>query len=264
MAALQLHPLAGVPGEHESECDLAGWIRTLYEDAGSSDCLFASPLGPVAVGGRSLLVPQFVYFGLNLSADPVRLAVLSGFDPTDFRGSRAVLALVSELAAHPDIGQGLSVSFFPVVNARMLAWGGGQRSLAGELWSTSKEPELALLRRNAATQRYQGFIILRSSPDREPGVTVRTACSRRAGRPNGEVFTPADFAPWPVRFESVFTPSRHRGPLALGRPWDYGPFEVEITVPVRWEQPRWDHATVPLLRRLLISDRGFISHGANP
>jgi len=258
---LQSHNGHDAAGRDESQPDLGVWIRDLYEAAGGSDCLFASPLGPIAVEHRTLFVPQLVYFGPNVSPDPVRLAVLSGFDPASFCGSRAVLALVSDLIARPDIGQGLSVSFFPVVNARIQAWGDGKRSLAGVSWRRSKEPEIALLRKNVTRRHYQGFITLRSSPGREPAVTVRTVLSPSARRSSVEVYTKADFEPWASRFETVT--AHERGPLTLARSRDYSPFEVEISVPVAWDQARWDRAIVPLLKRLLVNYRGFISYGGS-
>src|SRR5690606_18549571 len=96
-------------------------LSNLYQLVQRSQFLFASPLGPFHVNGRPFHLPRFVYFGPHASDAALRLAFLAGFDHRDLRPTLAVLRLVEGLALAPDLGQGLNLSFFPLLDVLGLA-----------------------------------------------------------------------------------------------------------------------------------------------
>jgi len=242
---------------------LAAAIGSLYEDVGRSDSVFGSPLGPLASDGGPVFLPQFVYFGPGSSSDPVRLAIYSGFKGIDIPGARTLLRLVSELVVRPDIGQGLSVSIFPAVNVRAVIGGHQGLDLSCESWLRSREPEIRLLRDNANLRRYQGYIRIAGTDEGAPSAVVRTALSGVASRSGVEVYSSADFEPWSTLFETERLDGGQPGPLSLSHGTDDAPFDVALAVPRSWPQGRWNRELIPLLKRLIVGYRGFISFARN-
>ena len=102
-------------------------LDALYGLVQRSNYVFGSPLGPFHWQARTYHVPRFVYFGPDGSDAAVRLAFLAGFDHRDLRGTLALLHFVERLALKPDVGQGLNLSFFPLVDVLGLSGLGEDR-----------------------------------------------------------------------------------------------------------------------------------------
>jgi hypothetical protein len=253
--AARLSGAAGVPS-----FDLGGRLSRLYDLAQNSAYLFGSPLA-LDSERREPFLPRFVYFGPQTSEVSPRLVVFAGLGRHDLPAARAVTAFVEKLALNPDIGHALNVSFFPVVNVLGLVAGEEERELSEENWSTSTEPELRLLSEDVRLRGYQGFIRVVTSVDAEPSAWLRTVISPFVARSPVEVFTSADFEPWPVRFEALSWDLLDRGPLSLAAGLRYAPFEVELRLPADWTQARADAALAALLKRLVMRYRGFLAYG---
>jgi hypothetical protein len=241
--------------------ELARAVHSLYEEMGRSDSLFASPLGPVPGGHDSLFLPQFVYFGPNAAVDPVRLALFSGITKTDRTGSYGLLEWIHSLIEKPDIGQGLSLSIFPVVNVRELLRGGKTSDLSREDWRRSTEPEIALLRENARQRRFHGFLRICGADEKAPRGVVRTVVSRLASASSAELFSADDFDPLSVRSEAVPLERVPNGPLRFLDGDAFPAFEVELVIPLQWSASQAAVELVPLLRRLIVAYRGHFSFG---
>jgi hypothetical protein len=248
---------AGVPS-----FDLEGRLSRLYDLAQSSTYLFGSPLA-LDSQRREPFLPRFVYFGPQTSEASPRLAVFAGSGRHDLPAARAVTAFVEKLALNPDIGHALNVSFFPVVNVLGLLAGAEERELSDENWAGSAEPELQLLSEDVRLRGYQGFIRVVTSDDLEPSAWLRTVISPLVARSPVEVFTSADFEPWPVRFEALPGELVNRGPLSFAADLPYAPFEVELRLPADWSQARTDASLSALLKRLITRYRSFLAYGQN-
>lgn len=241
--------------------DLARRLGALYELAQQSDFVFGSPLGPFRDGAQVHPIPRFVYFGPHTSQESVRLAVLAGFGRHDRPAVRALLAFVDGLCRQPDIGQSLNVSFFPVVNVAGLLGDGEERDLTCEDWAHSAAPEIALLRQDALRSGFQGFLRVITTADDEPSARVRTMRSSTVHPSAVEVFSPADFQPWPARFETIAEAAVAAGPLTIADVLPFAPFEVELALPAGWSQHHADAVLAKVLKRLIVRYRAFLAYG---
>jgi hypothetical protein len=233
----------------------------LYEEASASDSVFGSPLGPIEGPNGRTFLPQFVYFGPGSSVDPVRIGVFGGLSWEDLKGSWSLIDWIKTLLVHPDIGHGVSVSVFPIVNLDAIRAGAESVGLQGDDWFGSRTPEIRLIAQNAKIRSYQGFIRIESSRDSVPKVIVRTAVNRRTHRSQAEIYASSDFEPWETRFETLGPKSKLLGPLSLERELNTGLFEVVLSLPAAWSQSSWNAKLLPLLGRLVASYRRFFSYG---
>jgi hypothetical protein len=236
-------------------------IGILYEEASSSDSVFGSPLGPIEGPNGRTFLPQFVYFAPASSVDPVRIGVFSGLSREDLKGSWALVDWIKALLVRPDIGQGVSVSVFPVVNLTGIQAGVEGIGLQGSDWQGSRIPEVRLISENARIRSYQGFIRIESSRDSVPKVVVRTAVNRRTQGSHAEIYDSSDFEPWETRFEALGAKSKLAGPLSLSRELNTALFEVVLSLPASWSQSSWSSNLLPLLGHLVASYRTFFSYG---
>jgi hypothetical protein len=249
---------AGVPS-----INLRTRLSRLYELAHQSAYLFGSPLALFDREHRSLHLPRFVYFGPQTSDASPRLAVFAGFGRHDRLAARAVTAFVEGLAQQPDIGHGLNLSFFPVVNVLGLLGGAEDLDLSNEHWSRSAAPEIELLAHDARLRTYQGFIRVITTADEVPAARLRTVLSPFIARSGIEVFSSVDFEPWSVSFETQPSSAIVDGPLSLADDLPFTPFEVELALPADWSQRRADAALAALLKRLVTRYRSFLAYGQN-
>jgi hypothetical protein len=249
-------PKAAVPS-----LDLRGRLSRIYTLAQSSDFLFGSPLGPLSGDGELNTLPHFVYFGPQTSDASPRLAVMAGLGRHDLPVARALTTFVEGLALHPELGQGLNLSFFPIVNVLGLLAGAEDRDLSRVSWAGSTFPEIALLARNAQLRSYQGYIRIVTTADEEPSAWLRSIVSPFVARSGIEVFNSVDFDPWTVRFEALPSDAIHHGPLSLADDLPFAPFEVELALPADWPQARADAVLAELLERLIVRYRSFFAYG---
>jgi hypothetical protein len=229
--------------------------------AQDSDHLFASPLGPIYDGDTAIQLPRFVYFGPNSSEVSLRLALVGGIGRHDSLAAHALLAFVEGLARRPDLGQGVNLSFFPVVNARRFLAGAEESDLSAAHWSRAEDPEIKLLSLDARVRSYHGFIVVTTTADEAPSARVRTVLTEHVAASDVELFNSEDFAPWSVRFESLTARAATQGPLTLAQDLASAPFEVEVALPAHWSQAHADRSLAALLKRLIHRYRGFHAYG---
>jgi len=249
-------PSAVVPSS-----SLSQRLSALIESAQQSDYLFGSPLGPFYDEARHYYLPHFVYFGPNSSQVSLRLALIAGTGRHDLPAARSLIAFIEGLTRQPDLGQGLNLSFFPLVNVLGLLGGAEDRDLSEEHWGRSRAAEIGLLAQDARLRGYQGFVQVVSTGDETPSAWVRTVLKADIASSDVELFNSEDFNPWSVRFESATAGIATRGPLTLAEDLPYAPFEIELALPASWPQAKADRALATLLKRLIIRYRGFHAYG---
>ena len=250
-------------GPADPSAPLRADLTALYALAQTSRHVFASPVGPFSAGGREAFLPRFVFFGPNASDDSWRLAFLGGFDHRDLRASRALVALVGELAADSARGHALNLTFFPVVDVAGLVTGAPERDLADAAWTEGGAPEIRLLAADARQRRYHGFVRVETAASGEDEIVlrVRGAFAGEAA-PDLELISTEETRSFPVRFESTgrgAVPAD--GPLTAGAIMPVAPFELTLRIPGAWSDAAYQHAAVTLLRRFLRRYRAFQAYG---
>ncbi len=240
-------------------------ISRLYTLAESSEFVFVSPLGPFSLQGRSYHLPRFIYFGPRSSDSAVRLAFLAGHDGADARISEALLAWLEQLATAPDLGEGLNLTFFPVVNPSGFQQHRRTNTLGQDLdaqhWNLSPSAEINLLAQDARLRAYHGFILLKCGD--VPRVTgrVRFGIGSFDTSP-GTIVEPQQDDPYPVQWLSEPTGGTVReGPLSLSEDLPFAPFEITLTLPARWPADQMTAATVDTLRRFIFRYRSRLAYG---
>ncbi len=240
---------------------LSARLRFLAEAAQESDHLFASPLGPFYADDAPVYLPRFVYFGPHSSEASLRLALLAGWGRHDLLAAQSLVAFVEGLARRPDIGAGVNLSLFPVVNARRFLADAEEHDLSAVHWGESREAEIKLLSLEARVRSYHGLVSVVTTFDDAPAARVRTVLTDHVAASDVELFTSEDFGPWAVRFEALAARAVTEGPLTLAQDLAFAPFEVEIALPAHWAQAHADRSLAALLKRLIQRYRGFFAYG---
>lgn len=238
-------------------------LSALYGLVQRSNYVFASPLGPFYANGSAHSLPRFVYFGPNSSDASLRLSFLAGLNRSDLRSTLALLHLVEGLAIKPDIGQGLHLSFFPLVDLLGPERGASARNLEEENWAHSGAQEISLLEKDARIRSYHGFVRLETGSS--DVITVRLRAPKRSenATPEIELISSEDTSPFQVRWESATPGSASEGPLAIADDLPLHPFELTLQIPASWPSGLYREAAASVLKRFIIRHRGFISYAEN-
>ena len=237
-------------------------LTVLYGLVQRSRYVFGSPLGPFTAGAKSFDLARFVYFGPHSSDASVRLAFVAGFDHHDLRPTLSLLHFVESLALKPDIGQGLNLSFFPLVDVLGLAGLAGGRKLADEDWSKSSVPEIGLLEREARLRSYHGFVRVESAPGQDiVSVSLRGAPRTENLTPDLELISSDDIEPFAVRWESPSGEPSGLGCLGVAADVVLQPSELTLRLPASWSSELYRQATASILRRFVLRYRAFLAYG---
>lgn len=236
-------------------------LSDLYALVEYSPHLFASPLGSIETRDRLFHFPRFVYFGPDASEAAVRLSLSAGIDHRDLRSTLALLHLVEDLSREPNLGQGLNLSIFPLVDLLGLAHIRSDRRLVAENWASSETPEIVLLERDARLRAYHGFIRLESVYD-DDAVTIRlrAAAPEENLAPPVEFISSLDFELPAVRWETDATPLEY-GPLSVADDLPLRPFELTIRIPASWSLDRYENTAGLILRGFVQRFRAFFTYG---
>ena len=235
-------------------------LAALYEQTQRSQYVFASPLGPFSVQGRDHQVPRFVYLGPHTCNESLRLAFLAGFDQRDLKGTLSLLQFAGQLAQDPHLGQGLHLSFFPMLDVLGAAGLSGPRALSTSHWGDREEPEIVLLEQDARLHGYHGFVRIESSEQEDEVIIVRLrgAGAQHPASPGVELISTEDLDPLPVRWESGTDEDQARtGPLSIADDLPVSPFELTLTLPASWSPERFREAVGMILRRFVLRYRGL-------
>jgi hypothetical protein len=253
--------LASQPAAPSAPQDFSERLNALYALAQRSDYIFGSPLGPFYHNAFHLSLPRFVYFGPHTHDESLRLAFYAGFEHSDLRSTHALFHLVERLALAPDIGQGLNLSFFPLVDAVGLFHGATARDLAQENWLHSPAPELKLLQKDARARGYHGFVrILTNTGSDEISVSLRAQTDAVITTPGVEFISSEDFHPLPVRWEAV-SPLITDGPLTLSDDLPFRAFELTLRIPAAWPADLYREAVSSVLKRFILRYRTLQAYG---
>lgn len=241
---------------------LSDRLTALYGLSQRSNHVFGSPLGPFHDRSRHHHVPRFVYFGPHTSEESLRLAFYTGFDHRDLRGMLGLLHFVERLALSPDLGHGLNLSFFPLIDVLGLESGDEDgRGLATAHWGRTRAPEIGLLEKDACLHGYHGFVRIESAPgDDVIGIRLR-------GHPDlvatgVELISSNDTDPLPVRWEAGvdgFLPAD--GPLSIADDLPFPPFELTLRIPAAWPAELHREAITSILKRFVLRYRGHQAYG---
>ena len=249
------------PAFDSSPASLAGRLSRVYDFAQRSDYVFGSPVGPFFVGGRNLHLHRFVYFGPNASDASLRLAFLAGWDHRDLRSTLALAAIVEGLAFEPDLGHGLNLSFFPLIDVLGATALSAPRALDRENWVHSRFPELSLLEKDARVRGYHGFVRLESAEGEDlVSVRLRAAAPLENFAPATELISSEDVEPFPIRWQS--DPARYfsDGPLSISDDLPVPPFELTVRIPSVWPDELYARAASAILKRFVLRHRGFFAY----
>jgi hypothetical protein len=238
-------------------------LADLYDLVQRSEFVFGSPLGPIKAEKRSLYLPRFVYFGPHTSDVSLRLAFTAGLDHRDLRSTLALLHLVEQIALKPDIGQGLNLSFFPLVDVLGLASLAPDRSLAAANWSRNNEPEINLLGQDARLAGYHGFVRLETVRGQDVATVRLRFAANDHPTPDVELVSSDDFEPFPVRWEADADQPPVDGPLSLAGDLPVPPFELTLRLPAAWPTEQYREAAASILKRFIIRYRGILAYGQN-
>jgi hypothetical protein len=236
-------------------------LHELYALSQRSNYVFGSPLGPFYHKAHHLNLPRFVYFGPHTHDESLRLAFYAGHEHRDLRSTFALLHLVERLAINPDIGQGLNLSFFPLLDASGLFHGETGRDLAQANWVHSSFPEIDLLQKDARARGYHGFVrVLTATGTDEISVSLRSQFPAAVQAPGVEFISSEDFEPLPVRWESAGA-LINDGPLTLNDDLPFSAFELTLRVPAAWSAGLYQEAVSSILRRFILRYRTLQAYG---
>lgn len=241
--------------EKSPSSDLIERLSSLYALSQRSNHVFGSPVGPFYYRNLHLHLPRFVYFGPDTHDESLRLAFLAGFDHADLRGSFALAQFIEHLVLTPDLGHGLNLSIFPLVDVVGLHHGVNNRQLETENWAHSSQPEISLLGKDARTRGYHGFVRIETARGIDD-ITVRLRGPTEAS--GVELISSEDFEPLPVRWEADaldLTPSA--GPLSLLDDLPFPPFELTLRIPASWQADLFQVSVSSILKRFILRYRGL-------
>ena len=225
--------------------------------------LYSSPIGPFYHQGRHYPLPRYVYFGPENTDESPRLAILAGFDHQDLRGTHALLHFVRRLALQPDLGHGLYLAIFPLVDVLGLTGHAPDRGLAGSDWLYPEAPELDLLGKDARLHGYHGFIRIETSAEDVVVVQLHGLVNAASALPGLELISSIDLDPFPVRWESGPVREPAQGPLTLRDDLPLEPFELTLRLPAAWSAELHREAATTALRRFVARYRTLLAHGQN-
>jgi hypothetical protein len=236
-------------------------LSRLYAQVQRSPFVFGSPVGPFTAGARSFDLPRFVYFGPNASDAALRLCFLAGFNHRDLRSTLVLLQLIESVAARPDLGEGLNLTFFPLVDLLGLAGLADSRNLEKQNWIHSTAPEISLLEKDARHRAYHGFVRLETARGEDVvSVLLRSPVPLENAAPELEWFSSVDLDPVPVRWEREATAHLHHGPLSIADDLLVQPFELAVRIPAAWPLEVYAEVAASILKRLVLRYRGFMSY----
>jgi hypothetical protein len=236
-------------------------LSRLYALSQLSNYVFASPIGPFYDRALHLNLPRFVYFGPHTHDESLRLAFLTGFDHQDLRGSLALLQFIEHLVLTPDLGHGLNLSFFPLIDVIGLHHGVKSRRLSHEDWAYPKAPEIELLGKEARTRGYHGFVRIETARGLDNIAVQLRGTSKAAGV---ELISSEDFEPLPVRWEAeALDAAPSEGPLTLLDDLPFPPFELTLRIPSSWSADLYRISVSSILKRFVLRYRALqaYSHG---
>lgn len=236
-------------------------LAALYDQVQRSQFVFGSPLALLATPEHPFHLPRFIYFGPQTSDASLRLAFTAGLDHRDLRSTLALLQLVEQLALKPDIGQGLNLSFFPLVDVLGLAGLAPGRTLASADWRHSGEPELKLLGQDARLTGYHGFVRLETARAQDGATVQLRFAANDHETPDVELISSEDFEPYAVRWETGAAAGLTDGPLSMADDLPVRPFELTVRLPATWPAEVYRDAAATILKRFIIRYRGFIAYG---
>lgn len=243
------------PPEKAPSSELIERIGSLYALSQRSNHVFGSPVGPFYHQNIALHLPRFVYFGPHTHDESLRLTLLAGFDHLDLRSSFALAQFVEHLVLTPDLGHGLNLSIFPLVDVIGLHHGVNNRQLETENWSHSSLPEISLLGKDARTRGYHGYLRLETAG----GIDDITVNLRGTTEASGvELISSEDFEPLPVRWEAdALDHMPSDGPLSLVDDLPFPPFELTLRIPASWQGDLHRVSVSSILKRFVLRYRGL-------
>jgi hypothetical protein len=234
-------------------------LNRLYARSEHAPAIFASPLGPIATPGRQDTLPRFLYLSPFGADETLRVAVYAGYGHYDERSTDALLHFLERLLLTPDLGDGINLTFFPLVDV-LGQISGEVRGLAAESWLNPQSPEIELLARDARQRGYDVYVRLEAKPvlvgstDDLVTVRLRGDLAGRFSGFGGELLSSADFEPFPVRFETE-ADGFACGPLTLSEDLGREPMELTIILPESWTPELYREAVSHIFKQLLLRYR---------
>lgn len=138
-------------------------LQTLAE---SSPRFISKSLGQFENGGRTYSLPRFIHVGAKGGGDTIRIGILATIQGNEPEGALALVRFVSLLENNPEISKGYALFLYPVCNPTGFedntSHSRNGKSLDGEFWKNSAEPEVRFLQSEIWMHAFDGIITLRS------------------------------------------------------------------------------------------------------
>jgi hypothetical protein len=191
------------------------------------------------------------------------LAFLSGFDSRELRGSFAFLQFLEQLILQPDLGQGLNLSFIPVVDALGVFAGVTDRKLANEHWGRSPWPDIDLLQKDARVRGFHGFVrVETSAEDDVVGIRLRGRTDAGVAPSGVELISSEDTEPFAAKWEADAPGAKvEEGPLSILDDLPIQPFELTLRFPASWSGDLYNMAISSILKRFIWRYRSLQAYG---
>lgn len=146
--------------KNRSEALIAEW-ESLAQKHRS---LFASHLGPFALGERTFDFPRYVFRGPQTGSERARIGIFAAIHGDEPETAWGAFAFAQALIDNPSLAEGYDVYFYPLCNR----WGYDAQSryssrgkdLNREFWQRSEEAEVLILEQELGAVRFDGLISL--------------------------------------------------------------------------------------------------------
>jgi murein peptide amidase A len=239
-----LAPLAGLPG----------LVR--------SDLPFSTP-------GGSCSLPRFTFSGPK-SSDPIRIGIFAAIHGDEPAGAVAVLELLRQLAAEPELAENYLIHAYPVCNPTgfedntRISRGG--TDLNRQFWRNSEHQEVRIMEHELHSNRFHGIIQLHADDTSEGlygfvrGSTLTENLLRPALMEAGKILprnVNALIDGFAARDGIIY--ELYEGVLAAPARVEPAPFEIILETPHLAPLPRQVEALVVAIKTILAEYRRLIS-----
>jgi murein peptide amidase A len=249
-------------------------LAPLEQLSGALPNLFAKPLGPLSLNGRSITLPRYIFQGSPRGEEAIRLGLFAAIHGDEPEGTYALIELLQVLSQHPELAAGYCLFLYPVCNptgfeANTRFTQSGQ-DLNREFWGENPLAEISLLQSELIMHAFHGLVSLHSDNDSNGlygfarGATM-THYLLEPALSAAEKILPRNIAPVIDGFEAKqgIIHSCYKGVLSSPKQLRPRPFEIVFETPQKASQLHQTQAAVVALLTILSEYRKFIAYAAN-
>ncbi|MGC3992355.1 MAG: hypothetical protein QM796_22180 [Chthoniobacteraceae bacterium] len=151
-------------GHEGSARNLARFLAPITRESSASDYLVYSPVGQFVTGTTQYRIARYLFLGPKSGSEPLKLALLAGFQGDTLHGPQALVDFLHYLNQHPGDAPGTHLYTYPVCNPtgfeEATAHAKNGRHPEGEFWQGSRLPEVYYLERELGIHCFNGVVSL--------------------------------------------------------------------------------------------------------